>query len=233
MFKHKADKIIIGIMAMLLLSTNVLSMSSGQKQVIVTLGSNVAIIDGKPINLDAPPVIVKGKTMVPLRFIGEAFGAKVDWDNATKSATLTLNTTDCPPCPECPEQSLHNLALVRLSGKNSTASQKSKLFNIENGALELECLYYQDFDDTKLYSASVIANLKKEDGTTVMTFMGIGQKERDDFEKCRKVDKYGCFPLANKTVINNLDKGNYFFEVTAVVDKITHLWAVGISELPK
>jgi len=42
--------------------------------------------------LDAPPVILQGRTMVPLRFIAEAFGAKVDWVAATKEITLWLDT---------------------------------------------------------------------------------------------------------------------------------------------
>ncbi|MBQ3022949.1 MAG: right-handed parallel beta-helix repeat-containing protein [Clostridia bacterium] len=38
---------------------------------------------------DVAPYIENGRTMVPLRFVSEAFGAQVDWDAATQTATIT------------------------------------------------------------------------------------------------------------------------------------------------
>jgi hypothetical protein len=38
-------------------------------------------------SLDSPPAIIDGRTMVPLRFIGEALGAVVLWDGETRKIT--------------------------------------------------------------------------------------------------------------------------------------------------
>jgi len=47
-------------------------------------------LDGGRINFaDQAPVIVEGRTLVPLRAIFEALGAKVEWDGATKTVTAT------------------------------------------------------------------------------------------------------------------------------------------------
>jgi len=43
------------------------------------------IIDGTPQTYDQMPVIVNGRTMVPLRGIFEALGARVNWVDATKT----------------------------------------------------------------------------------------------------------------------------------------------------
>jgi hypothetical protein len=43
-----------------------------------------------PMNLDSPPIIIKGRTVVPLRFIGEVFGASIDWEPKTQVITLIL-----------------------------------------------------------------------------------------------------------------------------------------------
>ena len=56
----------------------------------LTVGNKNGTINDKPVTLDVPPVIQNGRTLVPLRFIGEAFGAKVDWDDKTRSITLTM-----------------------------------------------------------------------------------------------------------------------------------------------
>ena len=44
------------------------------------------IIDGKKLTMDQNPVIVDGRTLVPLRAIFEGIGAKVDWDDTSKTA---------------------------------------------------------------------------------------------------------------------------------------------------
>lgn len=50
------------------------------KTIKLTVGSNTAIVNGLPLHLDAPPVLVPpGRVMVPIRFISEQLGAKVYW----------------------------------------------------------------------------------------------------------------------------------------------------------
>ena len=51
----------------------------------------MAFVNGQPTILNTEPVVVNGRTMVPIRFISEAFGATVKWDNATSSATINAD----------------------------------------------------------------------------------------------------------------------------------------------
>lgn len=60
------------------------------------------IFDGKPIETDIPPIILKDRTLVPIRSIGNHLGAEVGWNQQTKEATvktanqeivLTLNSS--------------------------------------------------------------------------------------------------------------------------------------------
>jgi len=41
-------------------------------------------------SFDVTPVIVEGRTLVPIRLISESFGADVDWDDLTKTVTVKL-----------------------------------------------------------------------------------------------------------------------------------------------
>ena len=36
------------------------------------------------------PEITNDRTMVPIRFMSEMFGAKVEWDGETKTVTITM-----------------------------------------------------------------------------------------------------------------------------------------------
>lgn len=60
----------------------------GSKQVICWIGRKEAIVDGKTMVMTASPVIVSGKTLVPLRFIGEALGATVEWVAESKTILI-------------------------------------------------------------------------------------------------------------------------------------------------
>jgi hypothetical protein len=54
------------------------------------IGNRTAYIDDQAVTLDAPPLVVDGRTLVPLRFIAEAMGSKVDWIAASKEIILRL-----------------------------------------------------------------------------------------------------------------------------------------------
>ena len=66
----------------------------GAHRVDLTLGSPWAIVDGKRTAIDAAdtsvvPVIVAGRTLLPVRFVAESLGCTVTWDAATKTITVT------------------------------------------------------------------------------------------------------------------------------------------------
>lgn len=58
----------------------------------LVIGNTTAYIGSSTSTLDAPPFIEKGFTLVPLRFISEAFGASVDWNDALKVITINYRT---------------------------------------------------------------------------------------------------------------------------------------------
>ena len=57
-------------------------------RVSVTVDSTAATINGKAVTLDQSAVLMNGRTLVPLRFVSEAFGAEVGWDDKTQTVTI-------------------------------------------------------------------------------------------------------------------------------------------------
>ena len=53
-----------------------------ERTIVLTIDHPVAVVDGREVPLDAPPVIRNDRTMVPVRFIAEQMGAKVYWVGA-------------------------------------------------------------------------------------------------------------------------------------------------------
>lgn len=60
----------------------------------LTIGSGTAYLDGRAAAIDTDPAVVpviqSGRTLLPLRFVGESFGMTVGWDAATSTITLSL-----------------------------------------------------------------------------------------------------------------------------------------------
>jgi len=65
------------------------------RDVQLSLGSGLAIVNGGQVALGAPAREIKGTTMVPLRFFSEALGAGVQWMPGTQSVAIT--TPSNPP----------------------------------------------------------------------------------------------------------------------------------------
>lgn len=62
--------------------------------VVMQLGVAGGFVKNTFTPIDVVPAVVNDRTMVPLRFISEAFGAQVDWDGDTQTATVTSGVYD-------------------------------------------------------------------------------------------------------------------------------------------
>jgi hypothetical protein len=70
-------------------ATGGITVSLGARAATLTVGSTAATVDGSPVALDQPAVVVPpGVTLVPLRFLGQALGWQVGWDAAASEAVL-------------------------------------------------------------------------------------------------------------------------------------------------
>lgn len=68
--------------------------SKGEKKEIVIkmqIGNKNIDVNGKTITNDAAPIIRNDRTLIPIRFITESLGGKVDWNGVTKEVTLTID----------------------------------------------------------------------------------------------------------------------------------------------
>ncbi|HHV19757.1 MAG TPA: copper amine oxidase [Thermoanaerobacterales bacterium] len=74
--------------------TKTVTANKEDKRVVLRIGDYTAYINQTPIKLDTPPIIKDNRTLVPVRFFSEAFGAAVMWDNAVR--TVLINTDGKP-----------------------------------------------------------------------------------------------------------------------------------------
>ncbi|MCR8987597.1 N-acetylmuramoyl-L-alanine amidase family protein [Brevibacillus laterosporus] len=58
------------------------------REVILQLSSKKAYINGKAQTLEATPELINNRMLLPLRFVGEALGATVGWDNDSRTVIV-------------------------------------------------------------------------------------------------------------------------------------------------
>ncbi len=58
--------------------------------ITLIIGNREAKINGKSVFLDCPPMIINGRTFVPLRFVASAFGATVIWLSEEQKIIISI-----------------------------------------------------------------------------------------------------------------------------------------------
>jgi len=66
----------------------IINLTLGSNSMRLQIGNLRADVNGQLKMLPTPPVLVKGVTFVPLRFISENFGADVKWDGTLKAVSI-------------------------------------------------------------------------------------------------------------------------------------------------
>jgi len=62
--------------------------TKGDSRIELTVGSDQALVNGRTVTLDSPAVIRDSRTMIPLRFVSEALGATVFWDERQQAVLI-------------------------------------------------------------------------------------------------------------------------------------------------
>lgn len=114
----------ISFLIVLLTITSTASFGASNSINVSMNGSNLKVkevpilMNGQAFQSDVPSFIFGDRTLVPIRFVAENLGAKVDWDQKTKTATITHNNKEVKLAIDS-TKALVNKDVVTLD-KNST-----------------------------------------------------------------------------------------------------------------
>ncbi len=87
------------------------------------------VVNGQAVQCDVPPVIINGRTMVPIRTVAEALGCQVSWDASSNSVIISSKSTT-PTSTVSPEiQNYVNAVSPILKDAANIASDINNLMN--------------------------------------------------------------------------------------------------------
>jgi len=70
-------------------ATRQVTFTKASNIVVLTIGQKTASVNGVQQTMDTSPVIKDGRTMLPLRYVGEYLGAQVEWDGDQRLVKVT------------------------------------------------------------------------------------------------------------------------------------------------
>lgn len=70
-------------------ANGIINATGNGRNISLRIGSTQATVNGQTQGLDVAPFLVGSRTLVPLRFVAQALGAAVDWNNNTSTVTIT------------------------------------------------------------------------------------------------------------------------------------------------
>lgn len=69
------------------------------KHISMNVNADKVLVDGKLVMLDVPARVQQERVFVPLRFVSEALGAKVDWNSSKKLVSISTGAIVTKPDP--------------------------------------------------------------------------------------------------------------------------------------
>ena len=195
-------------------------------KVAVKIGEKTVKKNDKVITMDTTAVISSGRTMVPVRFVSEALGAKVAWDKVTYAVVITTDGSEPivskePVKPQGnmtaagipvelynkfhPElKKIHDSRLLSKDGYGTDLTQPESVLNpmglmSERQALEILYVFTNPDGET-------MQNWAKEYNDGVLTKEDIDRLTEGDIRKCTKSNNIGNslnYPERMKLITDN------------------------------
>lgn len=99
----------VGVLVSLLIGTLLATTSLGLAAQPIRL-----VVNGREVKADPPPQMIGGRVFVPIRFVAEALGAKVEWDESISTVRINMRSllTESIAKSQASEEWIHWRALV-------------------------------------------------------------------------------------------------------------------------
>lgn len=241
-------------------STQTATAIKNNTTVVLKIGSTTPTINGKVQNLQVPAKIINGSTLAPLRFVGEAFGGSVAWNQASQAITILSKPASGtpPPVSTSSQVKVHYIDVgqadsiyIQLPDHNDILIDGG---NTEDGSAVVSYLKKQGVDDLELLIAThpdedhigglpavlnafavekVLDNGGKKDTKTYNNYMAAAKAEGCPIEE----DNYQAFSWGNTklevlTGTQTWNDANNYSIVTRLDDGDVHFIFDGDAEEP-
>lgn len=174
-----------------------------QARVTLQIGNKNAFRNSDEVEMDVPAILHNGRTLVPLRFVSEALGALVDWDESTRIVTIKSPEEEKDlPDPEVDRG--YPSSVTPIVGEPLVTLEQAKVWAADRDAhpdfVEVAELYWEIGIELGIRPEIAYAQSAKE--TCFGRFTGVVPREYHNWcglktyegGPCDEPESHACFP---------------------------------------
>ncbi len=193
-------------------ATRTVTATKGSTEIRLSLGKTDAYINGALKVLSTPAASVDGTTMVPLRFIGEALGAEVKWEGASK--TVYVNSKGASSGDLAIEELIVSPRRVLRTGDTLTVQMRGEAgckatFDIVGFKTDIPM--HEDKDGVYSGSLTILKNMKVSDAVLVGRLAKDGKDGSKEAAQTVTINSKSSASSSSTVNVVNDPKLNKFF----------------------
>lgn len=193
-------------------ATRTVTATKGSTEIRLSLGKTDAYINGALKVLSTPAASVDGTTMVPLRFIGEALGAEVKWEGASK--TVYVNSKGASSGDLAIEELIISPRRVLRTGDTLTVQMRGEAgckatFDIVGFKTDIPM--HEDKEGVYSGSLTVLKNMKVSDAVLVGRLAKDGKDGSKEAAQTITINSKSSASSSSTVNVANDPKLNKFF----------------------
>lgn len=209
-------------------NTKKVTVALNSRKVVLTIDKKDYEINGQSYQMDTVALLVESRTFVPIRFVSEALGAKVIWDQNSKTVYINLDPNASPaPIPSATPQgstvayydgiAFNNVTDVDKFGRINVEKAKEFVLKLANqlSFVQEDGKYYIKCDYPEIpegYKWTLVIRIFDKDGTH------IGYTPTTRFPGAQ-IPSTGVFKKeANLINVNNVD----FYNIAISIDHLEY-----------
>lgn len=103
-------------------SSQTVTLAKGTTVVVLRIGSSILNLNGQARVMDTPPVLSRGRTFLPARYVAEAFGCEVVWEESSSTVIIRRSAVNEPSAPTTTNATkVHTELPTKLTAKDIAA----------------------------------------------------------------------------------------------------------------
>lgn len=213
-------KIMLGLLSGVVLSTGIFAFAAANQWIAVSPNFEV-LVRGKVFTSDPPPVVIEGRTYLPLRAMAEALDVDIYWDGDARQVLVDMGVSDSTG--EKPKEDSQKVVYEDISIKSDTIEAKPgetvkiplKFTNVPSEGINsgfmkilfdndvLEVLDIVGGDIVNSPDKDLQTNIMNEKGALTILYVEVGQKGEE------MITKDGTFITIEAKVKENAKDGAF------------------------
>ena len=152
--------------------TETMTFTKGSRTIVHKMGSNVITVNGEALTFDTRSINSMNRTLMPVRMLGEAMGATVDWNNELRQVIITTDTPSVMTAQ--PSATAVNTGEnVMITVATSATANKVKIVDTDTNSMINESVTYtENGDGTKVFNLNWVPSSNTTGYKTVQVYAG-------------------------------------------------------------